>query len=96
MDEARLTPKALVSAGWTLTRRHPASSYGVPVVLTPDGNPVGDGEFIQVTPDGAITEFLSAEGTLFLGSQLRQLLSHTSLPPWDADDEQEVSGDANA
>ncbi len=87
--EARFSPKALVAAGWTLTRRHPASSYGVPVVLAPDGEPVGDGEFLQLAPDGQLVEFLSTEGTLLLGSQLRELLSHPSLPPWDADDEQE-------
>ena len=87
--EEWFSPQAMVAAGWVLTRRHPASSYGVPVVLAPDGEPVGDGEVILVSPEGSITDFSSDEGAPLFGWQLREILSDPSLPPWDADEEEQ-------
>ena len=44
-------------------------------VTAPDGEPVGDGEFILVSPEGSITDFSSDEGAPLFGWQLREILS---------------------
>ena len=62
----------LREAGWQLTTEHSASSYGLPVLVAPDGEALGDGEMVSVQPDGTLSQDLS--GLLYTGAQLRELL----------------------
>lgn len=61
----------LRAAGWQLTTKHSASSYGLAVLVAPDGEAVGDGEMVSVQQDGTLSQDLS--GRLYTGAQLREL-----------------------
>ena len=70
-----LTREVLLAAGWRLTSAHAASSYGLEVVVTPDGEAVGDGDMVRIREDGTIDpDPLTGSGKLTCGAQLRELL----------------------
>ena len=71
-----LTREALTAAGWRLTSAHAASSYGVEVVVTPDGTALGDGDMVRIREDGTIDpDPLSGRGKLTCGAEVRELLT---------------------
>lgn len=71
-----LTREALTAAGWRLTSAHAASSYGVEVVVTPDGTALGDGDMVRIREDGMIDpDPLSGRGKLTCGAEVRELLT---------------------
>ena len=46
--------RTLWQAGWTATVEHPASCYAQPVVVAPDGDPVGDADVVRIREDGTL------------------------------------------
>jgi hypothetical protein len=72
----------LRAAGWQLTTEHSASSYGLAVLVAPDGEALGDGEMVSVQPDGTLSQDLS--GLLYTGAQLRELLEPAGCPSAEA------------
>lgn len=74
-----LTREALTAAGWRLTSAHAASSYGLEVVVTPDGTALGDGDMVRVREDGTIDpDPLTGSGKLTCGAEVRELLTETA------------------
>mgnify|MGYP006910633866 CR=1 FL=1 len=69
----------LRAAGWQLTTEHSASSYGLAVLVAPDGEAVGDGEMVSVQQDGTLSQDLS--GRLYTGAQLRELFEEALAYP---------------
>lgn len=71
-----LTREALTAAGWRLTSAHAASSYGLEVVVTPDGTALGDGDMVRIREDGTIDpDPLTGSGKLTCGAEVRELLT---------------------
>ena len=74
-----LTREALTAAGWRLTSAHAASSYGLEVVVTPDGTALGDGDMVRIREDGMIDpDPLTGSGKLTCGAEVRELLTETA------------------
>jgi len=73
-----LTREVLLAAGWRLTSAHAASSYGLEVVVTPDGTALGDGDMVRIREDGMIDpDPLTGSGKLTCGAEVRELLTET-------------------
>ena len=74
-----LTREVLLAAGWRLTSAHAASSYGLEVVVTPDGTALGDGDMVRIREDGTIDpDPLTGSGKLTCGAEVRELLTETA------------------
>jgi hypothetical protein len=74
-----LTREVLLAAGWRLTSAHAASSYGLEVVVTPDGTALGDGDMVRIREDGMIDpDPLTGSGKLTCGAEVRELLTETA------------------
>jgi hypothetical protein len=69
------TRETLEAAGWRLTTDHPASSYGIPVLVAPDGGAVGSADPVRVLPDGTLADdALGDEGELVTGLAIVEVL----------------------
>ncbi|MEK8128635.1 AsnC family protein [Paenibacillus filicis] len=70
-----------VWAGWRLTTDHPASSYGQPVLVDPDGRSYG--------PDDVRIKVYNADLARRIGSSpqaIRGRIDRGTLPPYDGVD----------
>lgn len=72
-----LTAERLIAAGWHCTTEHASSCYGMPVLVSPDGNAIGDADLVCLLPDGTLCEDL-CEGRLVSGRTLRQAIAGVS------------------
>lgn len=52
MEREILLTERLRRAGWRLTTEHPSSSYGIPVLVDPDGEAVGDEDLVSLNKRG--------------------------------------------
>lgn len=68
-----LTPECLLSAGWQVTAEHAASSYGMPVLVSPNGDAIGDGDVVCLGGDGSLCGDLF-EGRLVAGRTIREMV----------------------
>ncbi len=69
-----MTATLLRQAGWRLTTEHAAASYGVPVLVAPDGGAVGDLDILALEENGSLAEDPLDGRHLFLGCDLRRIL----------------------
>jgi len=61
--------KMLEDAGWKMSTNSSASSYGIPVLLDPNGEPVGEHDFVGLNDDGTLADN-AFDGFLVSGFQI--------------------------
>ena len=78
MNTSTLTRYNLLSSGWRLSTEHSSSSYGIPVLVAPYGEAVGDLDLVCLAADGSLCEDMF-EGRLFSGLALRTILASNEV-----------------
>lgn len=71
------TRARLIAAGWSVSAEHAASCYGMPVLVAPDGDAIGDCDLVYIHSDGTLCENVF-EGRLVSGRTLRRVLEGAS------------------